>query len=76
MRQCSKFGPNLGMLHTRTMGDRSPDGILRELLEVLQRLQNQQRLDLGDGQPVNQPTVLERMGGVPKHLLKVGNLSD
>jgi hypothetical protein len=56
--------------------ERSPDGILRELLEVLQSLQCQQRMELGDGQSTSQQTVLERMGGVPKHLLTSGDLSD
>lgn len=56
--------------------ERSPDGILRELLEVLQRLQRQERLELGDGKSANQQTVLERMGGEPKHLLISGDLSD
>ncbi len=56
--------------------ERSPDEIVQELLQVLQALQRQQPLDTGDSQPVRRKTVLERMGGVPKHLLSVGDLSD
>jgi hypothetical protein len=52
--------------------ERSPDEIVRSLLEVLQALQRQQILETGD----QQKTVLERMGGVPKHLLSDGDLSD
>jgi hypothetical protein len=52
--------------------ERSPDEIVRSLLEVLQALQRQQILETGN----QQKTVLERMGGVPKHLLSDGDLSD
>jgi hypothetical protein len=56
--------------------ERSPDEIVRELLDVLQALQRQQQLETPDLQPDSRKTVLERMGGVPKHLLSDGNLSD
>jgi hypothetical protein len=56
--------------------ERSPDEIVRSLLETLQALQHQQQLKTHDLPPDSQKTVLERMGGVPKHLLSVGDLSD
>ncbi len=56
--------------------ERSPDEIVQELLQVLQALQRQQPLDTGDSPTASRKTVLERMGGVPKHLLSVGDLSD
>lgn len=55
---------------------RTPDEIVRELLELLKALQHQASLEAEELQPANQKTVLERMGGVPKHLLSVGDLSD
>jgi hypothetical protein len=56
--------------------ERSPDEIVRSLLEMLKALQHQQELENHDSQPDSRKTVLERMGGVPKHLLSDGNLSD
>jgi hypothetical protein len=56
--------------------ERSPDEIVRSLLKMLQALQHQQQLKTHDLQPDSRRTVLERMGGVPKHLLSVGDLSD
>jgi hypothetical protein len=53
---------------------RSPDAIVLELLEVLQALQRQQGVETEAPQPSQ--TVLERMGGVPNHLLSAGDLSD
>jgi hypothetical protein len=53
----------------------SPDGIVQELLAVLQALQHEQ--PICDHQtPTHKATVLERMGGVPKYLLAAGDLSD
>jgi hypothetical protein len=52
-----------------------PDDIVRDLLVLLQALQ-QQSAPVDEGLLAEQLTVLERMGGVPKHLLAVGNLSD
>jgi hypothetical protein len=56
--------------------ERSPDEIVQKLLEVLPELQRQQSLEAKETQLDSRKTVLERMGGVPKHLLSVGNLSD
>ncbi|MGV0023755.1 hypothetical protein [Phormidesmis priestleyi] len=55
---------------------RSSDEIVLELLEVLQTLQHPPLAETVDTQPADPRTVLERMGGVPKHLLSVGYLSD
>jgi hypothetical protein len=52
--------------------EESPDEIVRSLLEILQALQRQPTLETGE----LQKTVLERMGGAPKHLLSDGDLSD
>jgi hypothetical protein len=54
----------------------SPDGIVQELLAVLQVLQREQSATANHQAPAHQPTVLERMGGVPKYLLAAGDLSD
>jgi hypothetical protein len=56
--------------------ERSPNFIGRSLLEMLQAIQRQQSLEEEDSQSANRKTTLERMGGVPKHLLLVGDLSD
>jgi hypothetical protein len=56
--------------------ERSPDEIVQKLLEVLPELQRQQSLEAKETQSDSRKTVLERMSGVPKHLLSVGNLSD
>ncbi len=56
--------------------ERSPDKIVQKLLEVLPELQRQQSLEAKETQSDSRQTVLERMGGVPKHLLSVGDLSD
>lgn len=53
---------------------RSPDEVVLELLEVLHALQYQKGVETENTLPTQ--TVLERMGGVPKHLLSNGNLSD
>jgi hypothetical protein len=56
--------------------ERSPDEIVREPLGVLQALQGQQPSEAADSQPASRKMVLERMSGVPKHLLSDGDLSD
>lgn len=54
--------------------ERSPDSIVQELLKLLESLEQKQlKPELVDS---NQKTVLERMGGVPKYLLNIGDLSD
>ncbi|MBW4647000.1 MAG: hypothetical protein KME23_29135 [Goleter apudmare HA4340-LM2] len=50
-----------------------PDAVIKALLELLKTLQFQQSKT---GLPVEQKTVLERMGGEPQHMLSAGNLSD
>lgn len=56
--------------------ERSPDEIVQQLLEVLHTLKHQHSLEAKTAQSPLEESVLERMGGVPKHLLSVGNLSD
>jgi hypothetical protein len=54
--------------------ERSPDSIVQELLKVLESLEQKQlQPEVADS---SQKTVLERMGGVPKYLLNIGDLSD
>jgi hypothetical protein len=51
----------------------SPDNLVQALLELLKVLQQQPP----KSEELTQPkTVLERMGGEPKHMLSVGGLSD
>jgi hypothetical protein len=52
---------------------RSPHEVVVELLKVLHTLEPQHKLSTDALEPGQ--TVLERMGGVPKHLLSDGNLS-
>ncbi|NCJ08280.1 hypothetical protein GS597_17560 [Synechococcales cyanobacterium C] len=52
--------------------EQSPDELVRALLELV-RVMQRQSSDAGSFQ---QRTVLERMGGEPKHMLSVGGLSD
>jgi hypothetical protein len=53
---------------------RSPDSIVQELLEILQALHQQLEPEKVTAEPARQK--LERMGGIPKHLLNIGGLSD
>ncbi len=53
--------------------EQSPDELVRALLELVRVLQRQSS---DAGSSVQQKTVLERMGGEPKHMLSVGGLSD
>ena len=53
--------------------EQSPDELVRALLELLQVMQQQSATARSS---VQQKTVLERMGGEPKHMLSVGGLSD
>ncbi len=43
---------------------------------MLQVLQSERSLEAEAEQSVNRETVLEQMGGMPKHLLSIGDLSD
>jgi len=56
----------------------APDALVEELLKVLMLLKNKQAYIKTDltGKQVDKQTVLERMGGLPQHLLHVGDLSD
>lgn len=57
----------------------APDSLVEELLKVLISLKNQQPHTVGalNSEPEGkQQTVLERMGGLPQHLLSIGDLSD
>ena len=52
--------------------DRSPDSLIEELWQILQTLPV-----LSESLPSeNPPTILERMGGLPQHLLSNGQLSE
>jgi hypothetical protein len=57
----------------------APDSLVEELLKVLISLKNRQP-DLAAAPNQDsvdkRPTVLERMGGLPRHLLSAGDLSD
>lgn len=53
--------------------ERSPDDLVRALLELLKVLQQRSPEAVS---PVEQKTVMERMGGGPKQMLSVGGLSD
>lgn len=53
----------------------APDALLEEVLDFLRSKQTQVADRKHDNSPQKQ-SVLERMGGVPKHLLTNGNLSD
>lgn len=52
----------------------SPDEVIEQLLSMLNALQ-QKRLPITSELDLSK-TVLERMGGEPKHMLSVGDLSD
>lgn len=54
--------------------EQSPDELVRALLNLLRVMQRQ--LSSVVESSVQQRTVLERMGGEPKHMLSVGGLSD
>lgn len=54
--------------------EHSPDDLVRALLALLRVMQRQR--DAGVVLPTRPRTVLERMGGEPKHMLAVGGLSD
>jgi hypothetical protein len=54
--------------------ERSPDELVWALLELLRVMRRQPFSEAMS--PVQQETVLERMGGEPKHMLSVGGLSD
>ncbi|MUL35143.1 hypothetical protein [Gloeocapsopsis dulcis] len=53
--------------------ERSPDDLVCALLQLLKVLQQRSPEVVS---PVEQKTVLERMGGEPKQMLSVGGLSD
>lgn len=54
--------------------ERSPEELVWALLELLRVMQRQPSSVAESSVP--QKTVLERMGGEPKHMLSVGDLSD
>jgi hypothetical protein len=54
--------------------ERSPDDLVQALLEVVKVLQ--QQCSVETIATVGAKTVLERMGGEPRHMLSVGDLSD
>lgn len=54
--------------------ERSPDELVQALLELLRIIQRQPSSEAVSA--IQQETVLERMGGEPKHMLSVGGLSD
>jgi hypothetical protein len=57
-----------------------PDIVVEAVLDFLLFLQGQQsqkdNTENGETRQLPEPSVLDRMGGVPKHLLFVGNLSE
>ncbi|MBD2465186.1 hypothetical protein H6G89_29695 [Oscillatoria sp. FACHB-1407] len=56
-----------------------PDSLIEEVLNFLLFIKDRQQRNLtSDAEIQNLPSVsvLDRMGGVPQHLLSVGNLSD
>ncbi|MCG6138341.1 MAG: hypothetical protein MET45_27580 [Nostoc sp. LLA-1] len=52
----------------------SPDELVCALLQLLNVLQSRRSPEVVS--PVEQKTILERMGGEPKQMLSVGGLSD
>ncbi|WP_414530492.1 hypothetical protein [Nodularia chucula] len=54
--------------------ERSPDELVCALLQLLNVLQSRRSPEVVS--PVEQKTILERMGGEPKQMLSVGGLSD
>lgn len=56
------------------------DSLVEEVLDFLlfvKKRQNQKNLLASDEESQRpQPSILDRMGGMPQHLLAVGNLSD
>ncbi len=54
--------------------EQSPDELVRALLELVRVMRRQPSSEAVSS--VQQKTVLERMGGEPKHMLSVGGLSD